>query len=718
MSQMKNQIVFDIDRDGNFCNGSLLFENGMIKRTDETKSTTEYDLDGISELCVFAGVGCGDIEMKKKGCTDDENVLLCSFSMSCMKQASEFCKMVNAYLKNGEDCESFFDDGRCPECGRPLAGDTKECIFCAKSSDVLMRAFKMFKPYYLSVLRISVILLFATGMTILTPLVQGKIVDRYFSNASALDFSSSASGLLRAVLMLMGLYIGGIALGMLSTILTAKTGCAFSHEMRYRLFDKIEQMSVSSVSRHTTGELIHRITRDTEFLMNFLIGDGSKLLEKTVTFLVVIVMLFSISPILTLLVLAPVPIAVVLFAKTNNTMRKNNALLWRTGSKETSALNDVIRGARVVKVFGNEELEEKKYAEVSGNFCKMSIINGRFWALFVEPVSFILSIGEILVLLVGGKMVLDGKISLGSFISFNLYLGYIYSPLRWMSGLPRRVSQAVTSLLKIFDILDEKDDRFDSENAITQIEDGDFEFNNVTFGYKSYEPVLKNINFKIKRGEMVGLVGHSGAGKSTMINLIIRLFDPDNGNITFGGTNLKDFNQQNYREKIGVVYQDTYLFAGTIYDNIVYAKRDASPDEVISAAKTANAHSFIMSLPDGYNTLIGENGYRLSGGERQRIAIARAVLRKPEILILDEATSALDPETEEQIQQALSRLVIGRTTVAIAHRLSTLRHADRLVVIENGEIAEEGTHVELLRKRGIYYNLVMAQKQLTTTEKK
>ncbi|MBQ7653787.1 MAG: ABC transporter ATP-binding protein, partial [Clostridia bacterium] len=638
------------------------------------------------------------------------------FSMTCMNQASEFCKMVNAFLETGEKYEVTFDDGRCQKCGRPICVDTKECQFCAKGSDVFNRAFKMFKPYYLSVIKISLLLLFATGMTILTPLVQGRLIDDYFANLQNVGYKNAFHGLLTAVLILLGVYLGGVALGMISSVMTAKTGCAFSHEMRYRLFEKIEKMSVSSVAKHTTGELIHRITRDTEFVMNMFVGDGSKLLEKVVTFIVVLIILISINPLLTLLVLAPIPVAVVLFAKTNDTMRKNNLLLWKTGAKETSVLNAVIRGLRVVKVFGNEDSEIEKYSGVSGNFCKMSIINGRFWALFVEPVSFVVSIGEILVLLVGGKMVLDGKITLGSFVSFNLYLAYIYSPLKWMSGLPRRLSQAVTSLVKIFDILDEKEDQPNFENSNKQVKPGDIVFENVTFGYKSYEPVLKNIDLKIKEGEMIGLVGHSGAGKSTMINMIIRLFDPNNGRITLGGIDLKDFDQQSYRGKIGVVYQDTYLFAGTILENITYADADASMQAVISAAKVANAHDFIMNLPDGYNTIIGENGYRLSGGERQRIAIARAVLRDPQILILDEATSALDPETEEQIQQALGRIVKGRTTVAIAHRLSTLRHADRLVVIENGEIAEEGSHIELLQKRGIYYDLVMAQRRLSGKE--
>ncbi|MBR3588736.1 MAG: ATP-binding cassette domain-containing protein, partial [Clostridia bacterium] len=292
-------------------------------------------------------------------------------------------------------------------------------------------------------------------------------------------------------------------------------------------------------------------------------------------------------------------------------------------------------------------------------------------------------------------------------------------PLRWISTLPRRLGEVATSLIKIFEILDEKDGFEEEKNLISAKLDGDIVFENVRFGYKAYEPVLKDISFTVKQGEMIGLVGHSGAGKSTLINLIMRLYDADEGSISVGGTDIKAMNQWQYREKIGVVFQETFLFAGTIYDNIAYARPTATPGEIIAAAKTANAHEFIMKLPDGYNTIVGEDGHNLSGGERQRVSIARAVLRNPEILILDEATSALDPETEGIIQDALAKLVKGRTTFAIAHRLATLRNADRLIVIEKGKIAEAGTHRELLLEDGIYAKLVMAQRQtakLTTSK--
>ena len=314
--------------------------------------------------------------------------------------------------------------------------------------------------------------------------------------------------------------------------------------------------------------------------------------------------------------------------------------------------------------------------------------------------------------------VVIGSLTLGQLLLFVLYLAYIYQPLRWLSSLPRWLAEAETSMVKLLEILDEKPAIKDPEIPVVPEGKGAIEFRGVRFGYKTYEPVLRDIDLKIQPGEMIGLVGHSGAGKSTLINLIMRLYDPDSGAVLIDGVDIRDMEQHTLRSHIGVVFQETYLFSGTVYDNIAYADPNATFEEVIAASKAANAHEFIMKLTDGYNTLIGENGHNLSGGERQRIAIARAVLKNPKILILDEATSSLDPETEIKIQEALARLTKDRTTVSIAHRLSTLRGADRLVVIDHGRIAEVGNHRQLLEKKdGIYYKLVMAQRQTSRLKK-
>ena len=719
LSERINTVDFDIDFTGAFCDGKLSFADGkIIKTIGENK--TEYSLDEAESLQMFVDVGCGRLEIKRANSKTDENIAVCRFTMSQVNGISEFVKVVNYYLETGEMTDIGAEKkSYCPKCSRQFMDGMSECIFCVKKSYVFSRALKMFKEYIPQIVKISIVLIFSTIMTVLTPKIQGILIDDYLAPAenSQAFFSSAQKGLVVMILALVGAYLLGILLKIVGSVMVARTGTELSSDLRKRLYNKVQEMSVSSVSKHTSGDLIKRVTHDVEHITDFFVSIGSRLVEKIAMFIVVLAILFVTNYKLTLLVLLPIPLIVFMFNRVQYKIRKINRQEWRASSRETSILHDIIKGIRVVKSFGNEEKEVQKFAKAAKHHSEVSIISGRFWALFFEPITFIVGIGEFLVLIFGGRMVLDGALTLGEFVQFNLYLAYLYQPLRWMSMLPRRATMTSTCLIKAYEILDEEIDVDDKEKTeqVPYIEK--IKFDNVTFGYKSYEPVLKNIDFTIDKGEMIGLVGHSGAGKSTMINLLIRLFDPNNGSIKINGIDMRKFSQREWRDKIGVVFQETFLFSGTIYDNIVYAQNSASCRDVIEAAKMANAHEFIMKLPDGYNTVIGENGYKLSGGERQRIAIARAVLKNPEILILDEATSALDPETEKSIQEALERLIKNRTTVAIAHRLSTLRNADRLVVIENGSIAELGSHKELLDKQGIYYNLVMAQRLLSKRNK-
>jgi ATP-binding cassette subfamily B protein len=377
-------------------------------------------------------------------------------------------------------------------------------------------------------------------------------------------------------------------------------------------------------------------------------------------------------------------------------------------------VGDALQGIRVVKAFGQEPTEMYRYGEANHDLVEQNIRADGMWQGVFPLFALISTSGAILVWYFGGWMVLRDEITLGTLMAFTAYLGMFFGPLQWFSQAINWTSRAMAAADRVFEIMDTPSDVPDDiEPVVMEQVKGRVVLHQVTYGYETHHPVLKDINLTVEPGEMIGLVGHSGAGKSTLINMICRFYDPNQGFIIIDGVPLKKIKQEELRKQIGVVLQETFLFDGTITDNIAYSKPDATPEEIMRAAKIANAHDFIVRLPDGYDTRVGERGHRLSGGEKQRIAIARAIVHDPRILILDEATASVDTETERQIQEAISRLVKGRTTFAIAHRLSTLRNADRLVVLDKGQIAEIGTHEELLDKQGVYFKLVEAQRELS-----
>ncbi|MBO4637445.1 MAG: ABC transporter ATP-binding protein, partial [Clostridiales bacterium] len=580
---------------------------------------------------------------------------------------------------------------------------TRTCPHCSGQGSFFGVFLKLVKSYKKDFFGVFLLMVMVAVATLLNPEVQKRLINNVLEENGSLKTAYMYLGLMFI------LSVSIVIINVLKSNSSARLGAKIAGDLRLQLFEKYQKLPLRFINERRPGELLNRITEDTKFISGFMADIFCNLFAILFIFIWDVIFMLIINLKLALMTLVLVPIVSVLMFSFQKTIGRIYHLQFKKNDDVASDLQDVLSGMRVVKSYGKERGESARFKSLSDGFALIQQRNDRYWAYTDFVLSTIMGMGLVIVVYFGGRDLFAGRMDYGELFQFISYTILLFNYVGWLDRLPREFSRLTSCLERIYDVL-AQDVPEEDPSTLKEIDiKGEITFDHATFGYKSYQPVLSDINAVIRPGEMIGIVGASGTGKSTLINLLMRLYETDDGRILVDGTDMKDISRDSYHSQLGVVLQETFLFSGTIIDNIRFSKPDATTEEIIKAAKLANAHDFISALPDGYNTYVGEKGHTLSGGERQRIAIARAILTDPKILILDEATASLDTESEFMIQTALDRLTRGKTTFAIAHRLSTLKNADRIMVIDGHSIAEIGTHSELLDNKGIYYNLFTAQ---------
>mgnify|MGYP000849202876 CR=1 FL=1 len=703
----------DLGPDGQFGEQWLLLDDRELRVVERHNGTAhlryKYRLDAIQGARIERCVGNGLLEVT----VDEQPRVLVHYTNELTDRFGRIAHYLTERAERGEEVElpdPYAGSNMCQVCGRPLLdASAKVCPGCVQRGKTLKRLLGLAKPYWGSMAAIVGLLVLGTALDLTPPYLTRVLID------DVLAVNGRPDWLAYVVLALLAIGLVRVGTRVLINWMTVNVSARFTAGVRDELFAHLKVLPVDFFDKNQIGRLMTRINQDT----NELQGLVSQLTTFALNILLVIgigVVLFTMAPSLGLYVLIPTPFVIAATYYYYRYMRPHFKRMWLARWRLNAMLNTFLSGVRVVKAFAQEDLEEKRYQNRNHRLLDTQLQVDLAWSRFFPLVSFAFSVGGFIIWYAGGQSVLRDEITLGTLMAFVSYLTMFYAPLSNLTHISQSLNRFATISQRTFELLDEQPQMQPSQPVSKAHLGGRIEFENVTFGYDPYYPVIRDFTYTIEPGEMVGVVGHSGAGKTTLVNLLCRFYDVQRGSIRIDGVDIRDLSMQEIRQQVGIVLQKPFLFRGTIAENIAYARPDASREEIITASKAANAHDFITMLPEGYDTIVGEGGAGLSGGELQRVSIARAILHNPAILILDEATSSVDTETERQIQKALDTLVQGRTTIAIAHRLSTLYNADRIMVLNHGRLAEEGPPKRLMDDRGMFYSLVKMQSEFATLE--
>ncbi len=673
----------------------------------------------ISRFRIGSGVGSGLLQAK----TADGWIDIIRFSNSLAGRFHKVLRRLEQMLEQGPESvlswnqgdEEPLDPVRCPTCELRLSSVHEACPRCLQQGQILNRVTELLRPHFRGAMFLSGLTIIGVSAELIPPKLQQYMVDHLLGPQAALTGNHGfATALLVVVLALAASRIVLSIVGVIKGQLATTIGTGLTSALREQMVRKLQNLAIVYYDRHQVGSTISRVAHDSEVLHGLMHQLTGGFLLQIVQLFGVGAMLVWLNPKLALFTLIPVPLVFLGSWVFWKKVYPRYYRLWDASAKQISALNGMLSGIRVVKAFAQEDSEFKRFSTANEHLRTWRLWVDRTNSYYAAAMQLVFSLGGLIVWYVGGRDVIGNDMTLGELIAFLAYLAMFYAPLSALSNFTSWLTSFLSGSKRVLELLDMPLTIPESPNPTPWVEPkGEIEFNRVSFGYDRNHPVVKDITFQVRPGEMIGIVGRSGSGKTTMVNLLSRFYDVQEGSITIDGIDIRQLAAHELRQRIGIVFQDSFLFRATIFKNLSYGCPTASIEAAMNAARAAGAHDFICRTQLGYETLLGEHGAGLSGGEKQRLSIARTLLYDPTILVLDEATSSIDAESEKSIQEALEVLTRGRTTIAIAHRLSTLKNADRILVFEHGQMIEHGSHAELLAADGVYAKLVRIQTQVS-----